>query len=96
MFNEKALRDRNRQARRQQKGSFDPIDAEAERQGNARRFFSENEVGPSVLGKRISKETRKADGCAKTADMKATRNLVKDTAAVASRLVTRELTLRQG
>jgi hypothetical protein len=94
-FNEKALTRLNRQRRQQQGGSFDAIDAEAERQGNACRFFKTNEIGPKILGKRISKETRQADGNAKTADARATRNLVHDTAQIAKSIMVPQLTLRQ-
>lgn len=94
-FNEKALTRLNRQRRKQQGGSFDPIDEEAERQGNATRYFKTNEIGPKILGKRISKETRQANGNATTADMRATRNLVQDTAEVAKKVMVPQLSLRQ-
>lgn len=73
---------------------LDPIDLEAEAQGNAARFFDRNEVGPRVMGRRISKQTRQLDGLRKTADAKATANLVKDTAAVAARVIIPQPNLR--
>lgn len=77
MFNESALKQlKNCQPKR----SFDAIDEEAERQGNATGYFSRNELRPQ-LGKRISKDTRQLNGRRKTADNRATQNLVKDTAA---------------
>lgn len=66
---------------------LDAHDLEAERQGNATGFMRRNEIGPKTLGRRISKESRKADGFAKTADLRATRNLVADTAAIAQRII---------
>ncbi len=77
------------------KSGMDAIDREAEAQGNARRFFNQNEVGPANLGRRISRESRKADGYAKTADKRATENLVKDTADAYRRHVVPSLSLRQ-
>ncbi len=82
MFNEKNLKKMNRGPRFE----IDAIDMEAEAQGNARRFFSQNELKP-LLGRRIGKESRKADGYAKTADMKATKHIVKETAVVAKKIM---------
>ncbi len=91
MFDAKKLKNMNRSPRFE----IDDIDREAESQGNARRFFKKNEIAP-LLGRRISKESRKADGYAKTADMKATKHIVKETAAVAKKIMIqpRELTTR--
>jgi hypothetical protein len=66
---------------------LDAIDLEAERQGDAVRWFDKNEAGPRIMGRRISKQTRQLDGRRKTADAKATANLVADTAAVAARVI---------
>lgn len=66
---------------------LDAIDREAEAQGNSIRWFDRNEAGPSIMGRRISKQTRQLDGRRKTAETIATRNLVKDTAAVAARVI---------
>ena len=97
MFNEKALRNLNRQRAAVQKGSgLDALDEEAERQGNARRFFKVNEVAPQTLGRRIAKQNRQLDGNSKTAELKGTRHIVKETAAIASRIVIPQLSLRQG
>lgn len=73
---------------------LDAIDMEAEKQGNATRFFQQNDLRPQ-LGRRISKESRKADGYARTADLRAHTNLVADHAAAHRRLVTPESNLRQ-
>lgn len=77
------------------KNGMDAIDLEADAQGNATRFFKQNGVGPANLGRRISKESRVADGRAKTADARATANLVKDTAAAHARYVVPSMNLRQ-
>lgn len=83
-WNEKAARKIMAQ---QQRRSLDAIDLEAERQGNAMRYFKANEIGPRNLGRRISRETRQLDGRRKTVDAKATRNLVHDTAIRAKQLI---------
>jgi hypothetical protein len=96
MFNEKALRNRNRQRAANNKGSgFDPLDQEAEREGNARRFFKTNEVVPQ-LGRRIAKQNRQLDGNGKTAELKGTRHIVKETFLAAEAITIRPLYLRQG
>lgn len=82
MWNTKALKGRNKAP----KPCIDAIDREACAQGDATRFFSANDIRPQ-LGRRISKESRKADGYAKTADAKATRNLVADTAERARTII---------
>lgn len=64
---------------------LDRFDREAEREGSAIR--TNRQFAPSILGKRIAKNSRKAEGFAKTAEFIATRNLVKDTAARAAELV---------
>jgi len=66
---------------------MDALDLEAEAQGNATRFMNRNEIGPAVLGRRISKTNRQLDGRRKTADARATANLVKDTADAYHRVV---------
>jgi hypothetical protein len=92
MFNDKAARRFLNQTNRRK---IDAIDEEAERQGSARQFFTRNELGPANLGRRISKESRKASGAQTTADYKATKNLVKDTAKVAKRLIVPQYKLSQ-
>lgn len=91
-WNEKALK----QNRKAPKCSLDAIDREACAQGDATRFFNANDLRPQ-LGRRISKDSRKADGFAKTADAKATRNLVADTAARAKDIIIpeRQLAVRR-
>lgn len=80
MFNPKALRDKQRAERRQQGGAgMDELDRAAEREGNARSFVRRNEIQPQILGRRISKDGRKQDGAAKTAENRAAQNMVKDT-----------------
>jgi hypothetical protein len=80
MFNAKALTIANRNARRSNgNNGLDRFDMEAEREGSAKRFFKSNEVKPSTLGRRISKQTRQLDGRRKTADNRAAQNLVRDT-----------------
>jgi hypothetical protein len=71
----------------QQSGGMDAIDREAEAQGNATRFFTLHDVGPANLGRRISKTNRQLDGRRKTADKRATDNLVADTAECYRQLV---------
>ena len=97
MFNEKALVAANRAARKanNNKGGMDEIDREAERQGNARGFFSRNEVGPQVMGRRISKQNRELDGSRKTADNRAAKNLVKDTLVRMNERMVSKLSLMQ-
>lgn len=97
MFNEKALRNLNRQRAAAQKGSgLDSLDREAEQEGNARRFFKDNEVTPQTLGRRIAKQNRQLDGNSKTAKLKETRHIVKETAAIASRIIVPQRSLKQG
>jgi hypothetical protein len=88
MFNEKNLRKMNRGPRFE----IDAIDMEAEAQGNATRFFNQNELKP-LLGRRIGKESRKANGIAKTAEAKATAHIVKATAERAKQVVIQERNL---
>lgn len=82
-WNEKAARKIMAQ---QQRRSLDAIDLEAERQGNATRYFKANDLRPQ-LGRRISRTIRQQEGRAKTADLIATRNLVHDTAIRAKQLI---------
>jgi len=90
-WNEKAARQFNRQPKRE----LDEIDIEAERQGNATRFFGRNELS-QANGRRISRETRQLNGRRKSADKRATDNLVADTAeALRARLVAEPRALRQ-
>lgn len=88
-WNEKGLKQLNRNPTRK----IDDFDRQAESEGNARRFFNGNDLRPQ-LGRRISKESRKAEGLAKTAERKATINLVKDTAEVARRIMVLQLAQR--
>jgi hypothetical protein len=78
MWNEKAARKSQANELRR---NLDAFDLEAERQGNATGFFNRNNLRPQ-LGRRISKESRKANGYAATADLKATRHIVAATAQV--------------
>lgn len=71
MFDEKKMRQMMRQPRKQK---MDAIDQQAEAEGKARRFFREQEVEPSTLGRRISKTNRQFEGNRKTADVRADRN----------------------
>ena len=80
---------------RTRKPQLDSIDLEAERQGNATGFMRRNEIGPKTLGRRISKESRKADGYAKTAEVRATRHIVIETARIVAERTTQPLKLRQ-
>lgn len=59
--------------------ALDANDLAAESLGNAMK--TEKDHGPAILGRRISKNTRQLDGRRKTADARAIKNLVKDTAA---------------
>ncbi len=92
MFNERALKQRQMKPKN---AGMDVLDREAEREGSARRFFTNNGVGPSVLGKRIAKQSRQMDGASKTAEKRATTNLVADTAAAAKRVMVPQLRLAQ-
>ena len=74
MFNEKDLKN----LRKNTVQRMDAHDLSAEAEGNARRYMRVNEVGPSILGRRISRETRKANGAANTAGVRADRNDKKD------------------
>jgi hypothetical protein len=65
-----------------QKSGLDALDLEAEREGSARRFFRTNSIGPEQLGRRISKDSRKADGLQKSAEYKATAYIVAETARI--------------
>ena len=72
MWNTKALKQNGKQRQR----SFDKFDMEAEAEGNARRAMKD--AGPTVLGRRISRENRKLDGYNTTACKKATDKFLKD------------------
>lgn len=72
MFNEKALKQNGKQVKR----SYDQFDIEAEAEGKARHAM--RNAGPSVLGRRISRENRKLDGYNTTACKKATDKFRKD------------------
>ena len=61
---------------------LDRFDREAESEGRARGWMNRNSVGPAILGRRISKESRNANGIAKTAEFKATAHIVKETARI--------------
>lgn len=76
-WNEKAARQINRQPVR----SLDRFDIEAESEGNATR--SMRHAAPNILGRRISKNRREADGNRKTAEKRATDHIVASTAAIA-------------
>lgn len=90
MFNEKALKRITPKVSKP-----DRFDIEAEAEGRSINFMQKNEVGPHVLGRRISRERHKADGYAKTAEKRATDNLVHDTAEVAKNIIARSLPLIQ-
>lgn len=90
-WNEKALKQIKPKT-----AKMDAFDIEAEREGNATRYFKRNEIAPQTLGRRISKESRKTDGYAKTAELKATQNLVEDTANRARGIIVPQYSLRQG
>lgn len=89
-WNPKALR-----VLKTQPAGLDRFDREAEREGTARNYFNRNDLGPAVLGRRISKESRKADGYAKTAEQKATAFLIKETARIVAERTTRPQQLAQ-
>lgn len=72
MWNTKALKQNGKQLKR----SFDQFDMEAEAEGKARHAM--RDAGPSVLGRRISRENRKLDGYNTTACKKATDKFLKD------------------
>jgi hypothetical protein len=95
MLTERQMRIAMRNGQPKAKSGMDAIDLEAEAHGNARRFFKQNDVGPANLGRRISRESRKANGIAKTADKRATDNMVKDTAEAYRRHVVPSMNLRQ-
>lgn len=61
-----------------QKSGMDRLDLEAEREGSAIR--TNRQFAPSILGKRIAKNSRQADGIAKTAEFNATKYIVAETA----------------
>lgn len=73
--------------------TLDRFDREAEAEGGAIRH--NRQYAPTVLGKRIAKNSRKADGFAKTAEFIAARNLVKDTAERYHELVTPDVRIRR-
>jgi len=55
MWNEKAAR----QVQQTPKRVLDDIDREAERQGNATRYFKVNDLEPAVVGRRLAKNAAK-------------------------------------
>lgn len=75
-WNDKAAR----QIQRQPVRHLDAFDLEAEREGNATR--SMRQAAPAILGRRISKNRREADGNRKTAERRATDHIVASTAAI--------------
>lgn len=91
MFNEKALKNLRRNPVRQ----MDAHDLSAEAEGNARSYMRVNEVGPSILGRRISKETRKANGAANTAGVRADKNDRKDQQIANEKYLVKPLNLVQ-
>ncbi len=78
MWNPKALK----VLKTPQSQGLDRFDREAESEGRARGWMKHHDVGPKTMGRRISKETRKADGFSKTAEFKATTHIVKETARI--------------
>lgn len=66
---------------------MDRFDLEAEAEAAARRWVRENEVAPTILGRRISKESRKQSGAEVTADLRAANNFVKDHRAAVARVM---------
>jgi hypothetical protein len=93
MKSERELRNEMNRRHGSAKSGLDRLDLEAEAEGGARRFFNMNDLKPQ-LGRRISKEGRKAEGVAKTAANRATINIVKDTAAVYNSIVVKQRDLR--
>jgi len=76
-WNEKAARKITRQPVRH----MDALDLQAEREGNATR--SMQVAAPNILGRRIAKNRREADGNRKTAEKRGTDHIVATTAAIA-------------
>jgi len=76
-WNDKAARQISRQPVRH----LDAFDMEAEREGNATR--SMRVAGPNILGRRIAKNRREADGNRKVAEKRGTDYIVATTAAIA-------------
>lgn len=90
MFNEKRARQMMAMKDRRH---IDDIDRGMEALGNAER--AHKAYGPAHLGKRISKTTRQLNGRRKTADLKATVNMVRDTAEIAGRIIVGQSEPRQ-
>lgn len=78
-----------------QSQGLDRFDREAEQEGRARTWMKHNNVGPTLLGRRISKETRNANGIAKTAEHKATQHIVKETARIVKERIIPQTSLTQ-
>ena len=72
---------------------LDRFDREAEAEGNA--FRRAKAHGPAILGKRIAKNSRKANGFAATAELKATTHIVKETARIVAARTIRPMQLAQ-
>lgn len=73
---------------------LDANDREAENQGKA--IAGMRDVRPTILGRRISKETRKQDGAQKTADKRSADHAIADTkAAIAKHVVPGPRSLKQ-
>ncbi len=86
MKSDREMRAWRRKQGNNQNASFDAIDREAEAHGAATRFFNSNELKPQ-MGRRLTKITNQLNGRRKTADAKATANIVKDTAERARELI---------
>lgn len=83
MFNEKLAR-RNSQPKRP---LMDAIDLSAESEGGAINFFRSQEINPTIVGRRLSRERREAHANATTAQFKATRHIIRVTAEIARNII---------